>query len=63
MPWPLAKYLSEDDECYGTRESRRVMAKRSVLAADTCDLLQAERISLPDLAAWVAQAVRNGEAG
>ena len=59
----LAKYLSEDDECYGTRERRRVMAKRSVLMDDTCDKLQAEWRNLPDLAAWVAQTVRNGEAG
>ena len=59
----LAKYLSEDDECYGIRESRRMMAKRSVLLEDTCDKLQAEWRNLPDLAAWVAQTVRNGEAG
>ncbi len=59
----LAEYLSEDDECYGTRERRRVMAKRSVLVDDTCDKLQAEWLCLDDLAAWVAQTVRNGEAG
>ena len=59
----LAEYLSEDDECYGTCERRRVMAKRSVLMEDTCDKLQAEWRNLPDLAAWSAQTVRNGEAG
>ena len=59
----LAKYLSEDDECYGTCERRRVMAKRSVLLEDTCDKLQAEWHNLPDLAAWVGQTIRNGEAG
>ncbi len=59
----LAEYLSEDDECYGTQESRRVMAKRSVLMDDSCDKFRAERLSLPDLAAWAAQAVRDSEVG
>ena len=58
----LAEYLSEDDECYGTCERRRVMAKRSVLMEGTCDKLQAEWRNLPDLATWAAQTVRNGTA-
>ncbi len=53
----LAKHLSKLDAAYGARESRRVMA------VDDCDLPQAKRLCLDDLAAWVAQAVRNGEAG
>ena len=53
----LAKHLSKLDAAYGARESRRVMA------VDDCDLPQAKRLCLDGLAAWVAQAVRNGEAG
>lgn len=53
----LADHLSKLDAAYGARERRRVMA------VDDCDLPQAERLCLDDLAAWVAQTVRNGEAG
>ena len=53
----LAAHLSKLDAAYGAREHRRVMA------VDDCDLPQAERLCLDDLAAWVAQTVRNGEAG
>ena len=53
----LASHLSKLDAAYGAGESRRVMA------VDDCELPQAERLCLDDLAAWVAQAVRNGEAG
>ncbi|MDE2992717.1 MAG: type I-E CRISPR-associated protein Cas7/Cse4/CasC [Chloroflexota bacterium] len=53
----LADHLSKLDAAYGARESRRVMA------VDDCNLPQAARLCLDDLAAWVAQTVRNGEAG
>ena len=53
----LAAHLTKLDAAYGAREHRRVMA------VDDCDLPQAERLCLDDLAAWVAQTVRNGEAG
>ncbi len=51
----LDEYLSKLDATYGVREHRRVMA------VDDCELPQAERLCLDDLATWVAQAVRNGE--
>ena len=51
----LDKHLSKLDAAYGAREHRRVMAM------DDCDLPQAKRLCLDDLAAWVAQTVRNGE--
>lgn len=53
----LTDHLSKLDAAYGVRERRRVMA------VDDCDLPQAERLCLDDLAAWAAQTVRNGEAG
>ena len=53
----LTDHLSKLDAAYGAREHRRVMA------VDDCDLPQAERLCLDDLAAWAAQTVRNGEAG
>ena len=53
----LADHLSKLDAAYGARERRRVMA------VDDCDVPQAERLCLDDLAAWAAQTVRNGETG
>ena len=53
----LTDHLSKLDAAYGPPESRRVMA------VDDCDLPQAQRLCLDDLAAWAAQTVRNGEAG
>ena len=53
----LAAHLTKLDAAYGARERRRVMA------VDDCELPQAERLCLDDLAAWVAETVRNGEAG
>ncbi len=53
----LTDHLSKLDAAYGPRESRRVMA------VDDCDVPQAERLCLDDLAVWAAQTVRNGEAG
>ena len=52
----LSSHLSKLDAAYGARESRRVTA------LDKCDVPKAERVCLDDLAAWAADAVRNGKA-
>ena len=52
----LATYLTQLDNAYGVREARRVMS-----VAD-CDIPNADRLSLDDLASWTADAVRSGEA-
>ena len=51
----LGGHLSKLDGAYGVRESRRVMS------LDQCDIASAERLDLDGLAAWAADAVRNGE--
>ena len=52
----LSSHLSKLDNAYGARESRRVMS------LDDCDVPNAERVPLDDLAAWAADGVRNGKA-
>ncbi len=52
----LSTHLSKLDDCYGLRESRRVMS------LDDSPLPSAERLNLDDLAAWAGAAVRSGEA-
>lgn len=51
----LAAYLDKLDGAYGTRETRRVMS------LDDCAIPNTERISLDQLAAWAATAIRNNE--
>ena len=52
----LSAHLSKLDAAYGARERRRLMS------LDECDVPQAERVCLDDLAEWAADAVRNGKA-
>ena len=52
----LSQYLSKLDAAYGAKETRRVMS------VEDCDILNAERLCLDDLAAWASQAVLSGEA-
>ena len=52
----LSYHLTKLDEAYCGRESRRVMS------VDDCDVPQAERLPLDDLASWAASAVRDGKA-
>ena len=52
----MSDYLSKLDAAYGAKESRRVMS------VEDCDIPNAERLCLDDLAVWAAQAVLNGEA-
>ena len=52
----LSSHLSKLDDAYGARESRRVMS------LDDCDVPNAKRVPLDDLAAWAADGVRNGKA-
>ena len=52
----LAQYLSKLDAAYGAKETRRV------LSVEDCDIPNAERLCLDDLAAWASQAVLSGEA-
>ena len=52
----LSSHLSKLDSAYGARETRRVTS------LDECDVPKAERACLDDLAAWAADAVRNGKA-
>ena len=51
----LSGYLEKLDKCYGGKEVRRLMS------VDDCDLPSADRLCLDDLAAWAAQAVRDGK--
>ena len=53
----LSDYLGKLDAAYGAKEARRVMS------VEDCEIPQAERICLDDLAAWAAETVRSGEAG
>ncbi len=51
----LSTHLGKLDTAYGVRERRRIMS------VGDCDLPNAERVCLDDLASWAAAAVRNGE--
>ena len=53
----LSAYLVSLDDCYGSKESRRVMS------LDECAIPNAQRVNLDHLAEWAAAAVRNGSAG
>ncbi len=53
----LSDYLNKLDAAYGAKEARRVMS------VEACEIPQAERICLDDLAAWTAETARSGEAG
>ncbi|MCY4579781.1 MAG: type I-E CRISPR-associated protein Cas7/Cse4/CasC [Chloroflexi bacterium] len=52
----LAAHLAKLDECYGMRESRRVMS------LDDSPVPGAVRLNIDDLASWAGDAVRSGEA-
>ena len=52
----LSGYLGKLDEAYGAAESRGVMS------VEECEIPGAERLNLPALASWAAEAVRSGEA-
>ena len=52
----LAAYLTQLDNAYGVREARRLMS-----VAD-CDMPNADRLCLDDLASWARGAVQSGEA-
>ena len=50
----LCDYLTKLDAAYGTRESRRFMA------VEACEIPQAERLNMDDLAGWAAGIVSGG---
>ena len=52
----LSQYLGKLDAAYGAKEARRV------LSVEDCDIPNAERLGLDDLAEWASQAVLSGEA-
>ena len=52
----MSEHLGKLDCAYGAREARRVMS------VEGCGMPEAERVNMPSLAAWAADAVRNGEA-
>ena len=52
----LSQYLSKLDAAYGAKEARRV------LSVEDCDIPNADRLGLDDLAEWASQAVLSGEA-
>ena len=52
----LAGHLGKLDSAYGGKEVRRVMS------VEDCDIPNAERLCLDDLATWAADAVRSGAA-
>ena len=52
----MSDYLSKLDAAYGAKEVRRVMS------VEDCDIPNAERLGLDDLAEWASQAVLSGEA-
>ena len=52
----LTAYVTQLDSAYGARETRRLMS-----VAD-CDIPNATRLCLDDLASWAAGAVQSGEA-
>ena len=52
----LSGHLAKLDACYGAHGARRFAA------IEDCDIPQAERVGLDDLATWVADMVRKGQA-
>ena len=52
----LSSCLGKLDACYGGKEARRVMS------VEDCEIPNAERLCLDDLASWAADAVRDGKA-
>ena len=52
----LADHVGKLDAAYGGKEVRRVMS------VEDCDIPNADRLCLDDLATWAAYAVRNGSA-
>ncbi len=52
----LSEYLRKLDSAYGANEARRMMS------VDDCNIPNAERLPLDDVAAWAADAVRNASA-
>ena len=52
----LSQYLNKLDAAYGAKETRRVMS------VEDCDIPNAERLCLDDLATWASQVVLNGKA-
>ena len=52
----LAGYLDKLDACYGAKEARRVAS------VEDCDIPNAERLPLDDLASWAAATVRRAGA-
>ena len=50
----LSGYLGKLDACYGAKEARRVMS------IEDCEVPNAERLCMDDLASWAAETVRNG---
>ncbi len=52
----ISCHLSKLDDAYGPREAR------GVVSLDDCDIPNAERRNLDDLASWAADAVRNAKA-
>ncbi len=52
----MTDYLSKLDAAYGAKETRRVMS------VEDCDIPNAKRLCLDDLAAWASRAVLSGEA-
>ena len=51
----LSGYLGKLDQCYGTKEIRRMAS------VEECEIPHTEGICFDDLASWAAQAVRDGE--
>ena len=50
----LCDYLTKLDDAYGTRENRRFMA------VEACEIPQAERLNMDELAGWAAGVVSGG---
>ncbi len=51
----LGKEMGNQDACYGMKGSRRVMS------VEDCEIPNAERLCLDDLAVWAADAIRNAK--
>ncbi len=51
----LVGYLGKLDNAYGAKEARRVMS------VEDCEIPNAERLCLDDLASWAADAIRNAK--
>ena len=52
----MSAYLGKLDAAYGGKETRRAMS------VEDCDIPNAGRVCLDDLATWAADAIRNGKA-